>query len=182
MTRQKTDEADDQDQNRTFRTRLVGVWLISNAALAISITSINGFNQTEQMVKDCLPDGDEITITTNRTCITQALSTDSREVQSKQQEYFKYLLWATFGLSAIRFVGVCINQLFATRTSSVQKLTRVVHLLLDHATVWPDVEEELGYPVRWSVLLIDYDYMHVFCTTKMRYTQPGPRGCGLLAV
>jgi len=46
--------------------------------------------------------------TMNRTCITQALSLDAREVQSKQQEYFKYLLWATFGLSAVRFIGVSL--------------------------------------------------------------------------
>jgi chitin synthase len=45
----------------------------------------------------------------NRTCITQALSLDAREVQSKQQEYFKYLLWATFGLSAVRFIGVSLG-------------------------------------------------------------------------
>jgi chitin synthase len=49
----------------------------------------------------------------NRTCITQALSLDSREVQSKQQEYFKYLLWATFGLSAVRFIGVSYFVLIA---------------------------------------------------------------------
>lgn len=42
----------------------------------------------------------------NKTCLTQAISLDSKEVQSKQQVYFKYLLWATFGLSAIRFIGV----------------------------------------------------------------------------
>lgn len=58
------------------------------------------------MVKDCLPGGDEIMVSLNRTCITQAISLDSKEVRSKQQEYFKYLLWATFGLSAIRFIGV----------------------------------------------------------------------------
>lgn len=48
----------------------------------------------------------------NRTCIVTALNTDSREVQSKQQVYFKYLLWATFGLSAVRFIGVSFPSLF----------------------------------------------------------------------
>lgn len=58
------------------------------------------------MVQDCLPDGDDVMVSLNKTCITHALSLDSRQVQSKQQEYFKYLLWATFGLSAVRFIGV----------------------------------------------------------------------------
>jgi chitin synthase len=95
-----------QDQNRTFRTRLVIAWLLSNAGLAIVISSINGLDQTKALVEQCLPSGDEELASMNRTCITQALSLDSREVQSKQQEYFKYLLWATFGLSAVRFIGV----------------------------------------------------------------------------
>jgi hypothetical protein len=98
--------ADSQDQNRTFRTRLVIAWLLSNAGLAIVISSINGLDQTKLLVEACLPAGDKEVDTMNRTCITQALSLDAREVQSKQQEYFKYLLWATFGLSAVRFIGV----------------------------------------------------------------------------
>lgn len=108
-----------QDQNKTFRTRLVGVWLISNAALAISITSINGLDQTQQMVQDCLPSGDEVMVQLNKTCLTQAISLDSKQVQSKQQEYFKYLLWATFGLSAIRFIGVSLLM----RMTAIPKLT-----------------------------------------------------------
>jgi chitin synthase len=99
-------QAENQDQNRTFRTRLVIAWLLSNAGLAIVISSINGLDQTKDLVEACLPDGDAQMAEMNRTCITNALNLDSREVQSKQQEYFKYLLWATFGLSAIRFIGV----------------------------------------------------------------------------
>jgi chitin synthase len=99
-------KADEQDQNRTFRTRLVIAWLLSNAGLAIVISSINGLDQTKLLVEACLPGGDAQLAETNRTCITTALNADSREVQSKQQEYFKYLLWATFGLSAVRFIGV----------------------------------------------------------------------------
>lgn len=145
-----------QDQNRTFRTRLVGVWLISNAALAISIASINGLDQTEQMVQSCLPDGDEVDISVNRTCLTQALSSDTKNVQSKQQEYFKYLLWATFGLSAIRFVGVSC-EIYAERK---KPLTPLVHLLLDHSTDWSDVEEELVSRFSLSVEHWLVEYMH----------------------
>jgi hypothetical protein len=98
--------ADVKDQNRTFRTRLVIAWLLSNAGLAIVISSINGLDQTKLLVEACLPGGDAQLAEMNRTCIVTALNTDSREVQSKQQVYFKYLLWATFGLSSVRFIGV----------------------------------------------------------------------------
>jgi chitin synthase len=98
--------AEQQDQNRTFRTRLVIAWLLSNAGLAIVISSINGLDQTKLLVEACLPGGDAQLAEMNRTCIVTALNTDSREVQSKQQVYFKYLLWATFGLSSVRFIGV----------------------------------------------------------------------------
>lgn len=68
------------------------------------------------MVQDCLPSGDDEVASLNKTCITHALSLDSKQVQGKQQDYFKYLLWATFGLSAVRFVGVS----FPTHTSMDQ--------------------------------------------------------------
>jgi chitin synthase len=35
-----------QDSNRTFRTRLVLVWMITNAALAVAIENVNGLNTT----------------------------------------------------------------------------------------------------------------------------------------
>lgn len=101
-----------QDQNRTFRTRLVGVWLLSNAALAISIQTLNGLDKTPELVESCLKDtgfnanNGSIIVPNNGTCIEDALSQNADNLQDKQQEYFKYLLWATFGLSAVRFIGV----------------------------------------------------------------------------
>ena len=101
-----------QDQNRTFRTRLVGVWLLSNAALAISIQTLNGLDKTPELVESCLKDtgfnanNGSIIVPINGTCIEDALSQNADNLQDKQQEYFKYLLWATFGLSAVRFIGV----------------------------------------------------------------------------
>jgi hypothetical protein len=136
--------ADSQDQNRTFRTRLVIAWLLSNAGLAIVISSINGLDQTKLLVEACLPAGDKEVDTMNRTCITQALSLDAREVQSKQQEYFKYLLWATFGLSAVRFIGVslfsffllvCLMDRVRMKVTRGQEWTRadvIVSVLLGH--------------------------------------------------
>ena len=90
----------------------MGVWLLSNAALAISIQTLNGLDKTPELVESCLKDtgfnanNGSIIVPINGTCIEDALSQNADNLQDKQQEYFKYLLWATFGLSAVRFIGV----------------------------------------------------------------------------
>ncbi|KDQ64296.1 glycosyltransferase family 2 protein [Jaapia argillacea MUCL 33604] len=68
------------DQNKTFRTRLVACWMLSNAALAIAIENING-----------LP--------------ADNLQAENQELQNKQHIYFSVLLWSTFGLALVRFTG-----------------------------------------------------------------------------
>jgi chitin synthase len=83
------------------------------------------------LVESCLPDGEEQMASMNRTCIIQALSLDSREVQSKQQEYFKYLLWATFGLSAVRFIGVSWQIWWHEAKADI-----TVYILLGDEAVW----------------------------------------------
>jgi len=70
------------DQNKTFRTRLVSVWMLTNAILAVAIQNINGIRNTED------PDADE------------------EALRSKQNLYFAVILYSTFGLSLIRFIGV----------------------------------------------------------------------------
>lgn len=88
------------------------MWLLSNAALAISIATLNGLDHTYHRVEECLlntgydVNNGTIIAPMNGTCIVNALHYDTRHLQDKQQIYFKYLLWATFGLSAVRFVGV----------------------------------------------------------------------------
>lgn len=69
------------DSNKTFRTRLVGVWMLSNATLAVAIANLNG-----------LSSGDE--------------AADAKKLQAKQQIYFAVILYSTFGLALVRFVGV----------------------------------------------------------------------------
>lgn len=69
------------DQNKTFRTRLVGIWMLSNAGLAVTIENLNG-----------LSSGDE--------------STDDKKLEKKQQFYFAVILYSTFGLALVRFIGV----------------------------------------------------------------------------
>jgi len=65
------------DQNKTFRTRLVAIWMLSNASLAIAIEGING--------------------PTN--------STDEQALKAKQSIYFGVVLYWTFALSLVRFIG-----------------------------------------------------------------------------
>lgn len=69
------------DQNKTFRTRLVACWMLSNAGLAVAIQNIDG-----------LPTGDE--------------AADNAALQAKQNTYFAIILYSTFGLAAVRFTGV----------------------------------------------------------------------------
>jgi chitin synthase len=69
------------DQNKTFRTRLVAIWMLTNATLAIAIENINGLPSTDS-------NADEVAL------------------RNKQNTYFSFILYSTFALSAIRFTGV----------------------------------------------------------------------------
>ncbi|KAI6164829.1 glycosyltransferase family 2 protein [Pisolithus thermaeus] len=40
------------DQNRTFRTRLVALWMLSNAGLAVTIENINGHGNSEDQLRN----------------------------------------------------------------------------------------------------------------------------------
>jgi len=67
------------DQNKTFRTRLVAFWMLSNATLAVAIENINGLE-------------------TN-------IAEDQIKLQKKQSFYFAVILYSTAGLAAVRFSG-----------------------------------------------------------------------------
>lgn len=72
------------DENKTFRTRLVAIWMLTNGTLAIAIENVNG-----------LP--------------TNTLS-DEIAQRKKQNTYFTFILYATFGLSLVRFIGVSFSR------------------------------------------------------------------------
>jgi chitin synthase len=72
------------DQNKTFRTRLVAFWMLSNAALAIAIENINGFVTAADAEKD------------------------EAELVTKQNLYFSIILYSTFVLALVRFIGCLI--------------------------------------------------------------------------
>ncbi|KAH7916086.1 glycosyltransferase family 2 protein [Hygrophoropsis aurantiaca] len=69
------------DQNKTFRTRLVAMWMLTNAGLAVAIENINGL-----------------------TSVAEA-QLDENELRAKQNFYFAVILYSTFGLAAVRFMG-----------------------------------------------------------------------------
>lgn len=69
------------DENKTFRTRLVAVWVLSNAGLAVAIQNINGLPSSNAVV-------------------------DDEKLEVREHDYFTFILYSTFGLSLIRFIGV----------------------------------------------------------------------------
>jgi len=75
------------DQNKTFRTRLVAFWMLSNAALAVSIENLNGL-----------------------TNVNDAAS-EAAQLASKQNTYFAVILYSTFALAMVRFIG-CLFYFF----------------------------------------------------------------------
>ncbi|KAI0824731.1 glycosyltransferase family 2 protein [Trametes gibbosa] len=68
------------DENKTFRTRLVSFWMLSNAALAVAIENLNG-----------LPSNNE--------------AADEQRLVLRQNTYFAVILYSTFGLALVKFAG-----------------------------------------------------------------------------
>ena len=79
------------DQNKTFRTRLVAFWMLTNAALAVTIENINGLVDTSDVAQE------------------------EKAQSSKQNIYFAVILYSTFALAFVRFVGVSLASLVFTR-------------------------------------------------------------------
>ena len=69
------------DENKTFRTRLVAFWMLSNAALAVAIQSLNGVGSGNEEL-------------------------DEATLRDRQNTYFAVILYSTFGLSLVKFAGV----------------------------------------------------------------------------
>ena len=76
--------------------------MLTNAGLAIIIENISGVESNAQQVET--------------------------ELRARQNAYFTFILWATFGLSAVRFLGVraCVN---LTRTTEFDANTVIVQCL-----------------------------------------------------
>ncbi|KAJ7937082.1 glycosyltransferase family 2 protein [Mycena leptocephala] len=68
------------DENKTFRTRLVAAWMLSNATLAIAIENLNGLASKDE-------------------------EQNEEDLQRKQNVYFAIILYSTFALALVRFAG-----------------------------------------------------------------------------
>lgn len=77
------------DQNKTFRTRLVAMWMLSNATLAIAIENINGLRSSDP----------------------SKIQEQENDQVAKQNFYFGVILYSTFALAAVRFTG-CMYYFF----------------------------------------------------------------------
>ncbi|KAJ7595731.1 chitin synthase [Mycena floridula] len=76
------------DENKTFRTRLVTFWLLTNGALILIVENLNGWLN----ILD-----DNIT--------KEAIRAFDAQYSLKRNAYFAFILYSTFGLSAFRFIG-----------------------------------------------------------------------------
>jgi chitin synthase len=77
---EKAEKPTVDDENKTFRTRLVALWVLSNAGLAVAIENVNGL-QTDA-------------------------DAEKAHLAKKQNTYFAIILYSTFVLALIRFLGV----------------------------------------------------------------------------
>ncbi|KAJ6626890.1 glycosyltransferase family 2 protein [Mycena sp. CBHHK59/15] len=79
------------DDNRTFRTRLVAMWMLTNGALALAVQDMGGWLN----IDDPNISKDKIKSYEDRYAVMR-------------NNYFQFILYATFGLAFVRFVGcVC---------------------------------------------------------------------------
>lgn len=80
------------DENKIFRTRLVGFWMLTNAALVIAIQNINGW----------------LNLNDPQLSLAEVAQFEF-DRRTKRDFYFEFILFATFGLTLIRFIGVRIS-------------------------------------------------------------------------
>ncbi|KIY50220.1 putativechitin synthase [Fistulina hepatica ATCC 64428] len=76
------------DENKTFRTRLVLMWVFSNAGLALAVENLNGW--LDLSASDI-----------SKTKIQEF----NDEYDARRSRYFSVLLYSTFALSLVRFIG-----------------------------------------------------------------------------
>jgi hypothetical protein len=105
---EKPDKPTPDDQNKTFRTRLVAFWLLTNGALAMAIQYIDGITLpvTTQDASAIFNACNSSNSTQFESCLDDKLTEHQDTVHTRQGIYFSVILYSTFAISAIRFVGV----------------------------------------------------------------------------
>ncbi|KAJ7655266.1 chitin synthase [Mycena polygramma] len=92
LTKKDSNEAAEKptldDSNRTFRTRLVTVWILTNGALALTVQDMGGWlNIDDPNISKDVIHNYELRYSTMRNM------------------YFTFILYATFGLAFVRLIG-----------------------------------------------------------------------------
>ncbi|KAF7367307.1 hypothetical protein MSAN_00792800 [Mycena sanguinolenta] len=90
-TKQVPEKLTLDDANRTFRTRLVTVWILTNAALALGVKDMGGWLNIDD------PNISE-----------KAIQTFENRYAGLRNTYFSIILYSTFGLAFVRFVGCLV--------------------------------------------------------------------------
>jgi chitin synthase len=101
------------DQNKTFRTRLVAAWMLSNAAVAVAVQNLDGL--VKPVTRDDLHSVAQLCDTPTRdleTCLAEELLGQQAKLANRQAYYFSFILYGTFFLSLVRFIGVSAHSNF----------------------------------------------------------------------
>ena len=118
-TKEEIEKPTMDDENKTFRTRLVSLWMLSNAALAVAIESLDGISTGSEQI-------------------------DEAKLQKKQNIYFSVLLYSTFGLSLVKFIGVSVFGHARLVYAGLSDTLFSVPLLLVQAEPLPLLPQELS--------------------------------------
>jgi chitin synthase len=90
------------DSNKTFRTRLVAFWLLTNGALTVAIENVNGYNMNMTQSQIDMEQSNKQHICeylASNILVTSMLTSFSSLTD------FGIILWSTFGLTLFRFIG-----------------------------------------------------------------------------
>lgn len=103
----RTDKPTLDDQNKTFRTRLVVAWMLTNALVALGVENADGLvlpltqARLAVVAKDCGDPSRDLA-----TCLNEELLGQQLELSTRQSYYFSFILYGTFFLALVRFAGV----------------------------------------------------------------------------
>lgn len=102
------------DSYKSFRTRLITLWIFTNGLLAVVIYSSSFDKFTRASDPTVAVPADEIGMT---------------QQEARTAQYFRLLLWVTAALSFIRFIG-CVSSFLHPQVTSPAKLINTTGLVL----------------------------------------------------
>jgi hypothetical protein len=113
--------------------------MLSNAGLAVAIENINGLPST-------------------------TAGEDEQDLRKKQNIYFAFILYSTFGLSAVRFIGVSDFSFFCLFLRPRLRVPHPVLMVLLQAQPFPVLQEVV------NLLSSHMSFIHAFSHTFVDYT------------